>query len=119
MSRLSQLAISIFVTLAWAIPAPAGQIWYSNRVWAVQGLGGYYGLIESHGMAVGVGTPDRVETAISLGPLSLSFDASAPVVLCVAIAALAVIAIGEIWFLGRRKEALGLREGGGPNGLRQ
>ena len=112
MSRLSQVGITAFATLAWAVPASAGQIWYSNRVWAVKGLGEYYGLIESHGMGVGVGTPDRVETAICCGPLSLRFDASSPVVLCVAIAALAVIATGVIWFLGRRKEALGLHEGG-------
>ena len=120
MSRLSQLGISILVTLAWAFSASAGQIWYSNRVWAVQGPGGYYGLIESHGMGVGVGTPDRIETAVSFGPLSVSFGTSAPVVAYGAIVALAVMATGAIWFLGRRKNALGLCEGGGPtNGLSQ
>jgi hypothetical protein len=106
------MTIAILVTLAWANPVSG--IILSNRVWAVKGPSGYYGLVESHSTAIGRGAPVRVETTICFEPFYYTFYASMPVVLCVTTVALGILAIGVVWFLGRGKITFSLGGDRGP-----
>ena len=67
------------------VSAHAGHIYHDTRVWAVQGPGGFYGLVEQQGEPVSIYGRTVHETIVGLGPLHFTVPCTAP------IAALAVI----------------------------
>jgi hypothetical protein len=81
MKRLAQKLVCALALFGVAPLSHAGQTWHDTRVWALNGPGGAYGLIESEGLGVGVGHPDRIETAVCLGPVHFRAPCSAPVTL--------------------------------------
>lgn len=100
MSRLIPIALCAAVLWGSIASAAAGHIWHNTRAWAVAGPGGFYGLVESEGVGVGVGTPSRRETAVCLGPKSVSVPLAAPFVLVLAIvisgAARSAVSFGDL-----------------------
>jgi len=103
MKRLAQTLVCALAFLGVVPQSQAGQIWRDTRVWAVYGPGGAYGLIESEGLGVGVGHPDRIETAVCLGPLHFGVPCSAPVTLCFSMLLLFMAAAALFRFVRHRE----------------
>lgn len=104
MSRWSRIAF-LTVFMASAVCASAGHIWHDTRVWAVKGPGGYYGLVESQGVGVGVNTPSACETAVCLGPLQFRVPLPA-VAVCLVVIGLLIAVPGAFWFFRHRNRKI-------------
>jgi hypothetical protein len=103
MKRLTQILICTLALLGVVPLSQAGQIWHDTRVWALNGPGGAYGLIESEGLGVGVGHSDRIQTAVCLGPMHFGVPCSAPVTLCFSVLLLFMAAAALFRFIRQRE----------------
>jgi hypothetical protein len=70
------------------IRAQAGHIYHNTRVWAVQGPGGLYGLVESQG-DVSIEGHVVYETTVEFGPLRFGLPCRAPFAVFILVAAFA------------------------------
>jgi hypothetical protein len=102
MKGLAQTLLCVLALVGVTPLADAGQIWHDTRVWALSGPGGAYGLVESEGLGVGVGHPERIETTVCVGPLHFGVPCSAPATLCFLVLLLFIPAAALFWFMRHR-----------------
>jgi hypothetical protein len=62
--------------------ANAGHIYHASRIWAVQGPGGFYGLVEFQADPVSVQGDTIYETAVGFGPIRFALPCRAPLAGC-------------------------------------
>ena len=109
MRRFKVHLVIVWLVSCFLVSAHAGLIYHNTRVWAIDGPGGLYGLVESQGDPISPQSHTVYETTVCLGPLYTRLPCRAPAAVLISTFVLVFVC----WLVRYAAKYLTRVEGGG------